>query len=86
MIQIFVFFYLSSTKKDVEFFQNCILVYNSHIFQHGFAKKREQRAPGELSSSPSIDTLQALRLEMTEDYYYDLPDRRMCSERRGVLI
>ncbi|CAL1155784.1 unnamed protein product [Cladocopium goreaui] len=28
--------------------------------------------------------LYATRLEMTEDYYYDLPDRRMCSERFDV--
>ena len=27
--------------------------------------------------------LESPRLEMTEDYYYDLPDRRMCSERCG---
>ena len=35
-------------------------------------KKESSAPPGDLSSSPSIDTLQALRLEMTEDYYYDL--------------
>lgn len=55
-------------------------------FPTWLCKKKRAARPGDLSSSPSIDTLQALRLEMTEDYYYDLPDRRMCSERRGVLI
>ena len=79
---LFSFIYHQQRKMSNSF--KTVFWFTIPTFSNMALQKKESSAPLGSSVPALLSTpLQALRLEMTEDYYYDLPDRRMCSVEAG---